>query len=196
MNIKIGIVVGIVVVAIIGLIVLSNNIQEPVMVTPEEVNNDSAVMNDVSTPQETDIPFTSPTITDLLVETTELSSLLDTVSAARLGAVFDTEGPFTVFAPNNTAFAAVPEETLSTLLQPENVESLQALLGLHVVSGTALSSDLSDGMTVTTLTGDELTVSITDDGTVTVGGATVITADIQATNGVVHIIDTVITEAS
>ena len=187
MNSKIGIVVGVIVVALIGLFVLTSNTTEPITAEP---------VTDTTPTADTNQTVTNPTIADLAVDTPELSTLLEAVIAANLGVVLDTEGPFTVFAPNNTAFSAVPEETLSNLLQPENVESLQALLGLHVVSGTALSSDLSDGMTVTTLTGDELTVSITDDGTVTVGGATVITADIQAANGVVHIIDTVITEAS
>ncbi len=195
MNTNVIIIAGVVGVALIGLFFLAGSDMEPA-VDPMDVEPGTEVTMDDTTPPAEPPPVTNPTIADLAMDTPELSTLLDAVIAADLGVVLDTEGPFTVFAPTNTAFAAVPEETLTALLQPENIDDLQALLGLHVVPGEALAGDLSDGMTVTTLTGDELTVSVDADGTVTVGGATVVTADVQAANGVVHIIDTVITEPS
>ena len=102
------------------------------------------------------------------------------------------DGPFTVFAPTNEAFAALPEGTLDTLLMDENIEQLQGILKLHVVSGDIMATDIPDGaMDVETLSGDMIEVVKSDAG-VTVGGANVVMTDIKTSNGVIHVIDSVI----
>ena len=192
-------IIGIVVIVIIGIgAVLLTNDPAPVV-----VENDPAPVEDMVTEEmdtsvptdETEVVTPEPqSIVDIALATPDLSTLTGAVEAAGLIGTLSAEGPFTVLAPNDSAFAAVPEETLTALTDPANIEDLQAVLGLHVISGITTSADLEDGMTVTTLAGEELTVSIEADGSVTIGGATVISADVMADNGVVHIIDTVITD--
>jgi uncharacterized surface protein with fasciclin (FAS1) repeats len=99
------------------------------------------------------------------------------------------EGPFTVFAPTDEAFAALPEGTVEGLLA--DTDALTAVLTYHVVPGAVMSGDLSDGMMATTVNGADITVSI-DMGTVMINDATVTTADIETSNGVIHVIDSVI----
>jgi uncharacterized surface protein with fasciclin (FAS1) repeats len=132
------------------------------------------------------------TIVELAQATPDLSTLVDAVVAADLAATLSGEGPFTVFAPTNAAFAALPEGTLEDLLRPENKDQLTSILTFHVVAGSAMSGDLADGQKITTVQGDELTVAISESGEVTINGAKVVTADIQASNGVVHVIDAVL----
>lgn len=134
---------------------------------------------------------TGPTIVDLAIETSDLSTLVDAVVAAELvDALADETVEYTVFAPTNDAFAAI-QETVDKLLLPENQADLQNVLLYHVVDSAVLSGDLTDGQTVTTLSGETLTVTI-QDGSVLINDAQVITADVEASNGVVHIIDTVL----
>ena len=99
-----------------------------------------------------------------------------------------TAGP--VVAPTNAAFEALPAGTLEDLLKPENKDQLIAILTYHVVSGKVMSTDLSDGMKAATVNGKEIT--ITTMGGAKVNGANVVTADVEASNGVVHVIDAVI----
>ena len=131
------------------------------------------------------------TIVDLAVATDSLSTLVAAVTAADLVETLSGDGPFTVFAPTNDAFAALPEGTLDDLLLPENVDQLTSILTFHVVPAAALSTDLSDGMMLETVNGEMLEVSIAD-GVVSINGATVVSADIEASNGVVHVIDRVL----
>ncbi len=130
-------------------------------------------------------------IVSLAVNTEFLSTLVAAVKAGDLVDVLQGEGPFTVFAPTNEAFASLPEGTLETLLKPENKDQLVSILTYHVVSGTVKSTDLSDGMTAPTVNGAEITVTINDAG-VMINDATVSVADIKASNGVVHVINKVI----
>ena len=132
----------------------------------------------------------TPNIVGLAVETEFLSTLVAAVQAGELVETLSGEGPFTVFAPTNDAFAALPEGTLEDLLKPENKDQLVAILTYHVVAGKVMSTDLSDGMTAATVNGAEVTIGTTDG--VTVNGANVTAADIEASNGVVHVIDAVI----
>jgi len=126
-----------------------------------------------------------------IIENSEIHNTLETaIVAAELNETLASEGPFTVFAPTDDAFGLIPEDVLETLLADPTGQLTQILLN-HVVSGTALSTDLSDGMMVTTLQGGEVSVSITD-GMVMIGNATVIVADINADNGVVHVIDAIL----
>jgi len=130
-------------------------------------------------------------IVELAAETPALSTLVKAVQAADLVEVLQSEGPFTVFAPTNEAFEALPEGALENLLKPENKDQLVKVLTYHVVPSAVLSTGLSDGMSVATVEGGNITVDISDNG-VQINDANVVSADIQATNGVVHVIDKVI----
>jgi uncharacterized surface protein with fasciclin (FAS1) repeats len=138
----------------------------------------------------------SSTIVELAVATDDLSTLVTAVTAADLVDTLSGEGPFTVFAPTNDAFAALPAGTVETLLLPENKAKLQAVLTYHVVAGKVMSSDLSNGQVVKTVQGNNLTVEIADGKVMLVDAtgakAEVVTADVEASNGVVHIINSVV----
>jgi uncharacterized surface protein with fasciclin (FAS1) repeats len=129
-------------------------------------------------------------IVALAMDTEALSTLVAAVKAAGLVETLQGDGPFTVFAPTNEAFAALPEGTLDELLKPENKDKLVSILTYHVVSGKVMSTDLSDGMKAATVNGADLTITTT--GGVKVNTANVAMADIEASNGVVHVIDAVI----
>ncbi len=125
-----------------------------------------------------------------VASTTEgFSTLVAALEAAGLVETLQGEGPFTVFAPNDDAFAALPAGLLEKLLLPENVEVLKSILTYHVVSGKVMSTDVVAG-DVATVEGSSVTLA-TDTG-VTVNGANVVLADVEASNGVIHVIDAVI----
>jgi uncharacterized surface protein with fasciclin (FAS1) repeats len=125
-----------------------------------------------------------------VASTTEgFSTLVAALEAAGLVETLQGEGPFTVFAPNDDAFAALPAGLLEKLLLPENVEVLKSILTYHVVSGAVYSTDVVAG-DVATVEGSNITLA-TDTG-VTVNGANVVLADVEASNGVIHVIDAVI----
>ena len=128
-------------------------------------------------------------IVETAVSAGSFDTLVTAVQAAGLEETLSGEGPFTVFAPTDEAFAALPEGTLDSLLADE--EALAAVLTYHVVAGEAMSGDLSDGMTIMTVQGEEVTITITD-GAVMVNDANVVTADIETSNWVIHVIDKVI----
>lgn len=132
-------------------------------------------------------------IVDTAVNAGSFTTLVAAVEAAGLVETLKGEGPFTVFAPTDEAFAALPEGTVESLLLPENIDQLTAILTYHVVAGAVMSSDLSDGMMATTVQGGDLTISLGD--AVMVNDATVTTADIVASNGVIHVVDNVIIPA-
>jgi uncharacterized surface protein with fasciclin (FAS1) repeats len=129
------------------------------------------------------------TVVDIIVNSPDHNTLETAVIAAGLAGTLSGEGPFTVFAPTDAAFAALPAGTLEAVLADN--ELLTAILTYHVVGATALSTDLSDGMTITTLNGSDVTVSINGNG-VFINDAQVIVADLVADNGVVHVIDAVL----
>lgn len=120
----------------------------------------------------------------------DFSTLVAAVVAAGLAETLSGDGPFTVFAPTNEAFAKLPEGTVDELLKPENKEKLAGILTYHVVAGKVMSKDLSDGQKAETVNGQEITVTM-EDG-VKIDTATVVTADLEASNGVIHVIDSVI----
>ncbi|MFC3881146.1 fasciclin domain-containing protein [Algoriphagus namhaensis] len=136
-------------------------------------------------------PVVSNTVVDIAVGSPDHTTLVAAVQAAELAGTLSGDGPFTVFAPTNAAFAALPEGTVEDLLKPENKDALTGVLTFHVVSGNVMSGDLSDGQVVTTLNGQTLTVSIVD-GKVSINGANVVAADLAGSNGVVHVIDAVL----
>jgi uncharacterized surface protein with fasciclin (FAS1) repeats len=128
-------------------------------------------------------------IVDIAAGNETFSTLVAAVTAAGLVDTLKGEGPFTVFAPTNEAFAALPAGTVEALLA--DIPALTAILTYHVVPGKVMSGDLAAGCAdVTTVNGAAAEVCKGD--TVTIGGATVTSADIEASNGVIHVIDAVI----
>ena len=130
-------------------------------------------------------------IVDTAVSAGQFETLVTAVKAAGLVEVLKGEGPFTVFAPTDEAFAKLPAGTVQDLLKPENKEQLVAVLTYHVVPGKIMSSDIA-GKTVEvkTVQGSELSVNATKG--VMVDNAQVIGADIETSNGVIHVIDSVV----
>ena len=123
-------------------------------------------------------------------EAGNFTTLLAAAEAAGLVETLTGEGPFTVFAPTDEAFAALPEGTVDDLMMEENRDQLMQILTLHVVPEQVMSADLTDGMTATTVEGSDLTIGT--EGGVTVNDIAVSTPDIMASNGVIHVIDGVV----
>merc|ERR1711990_1187594 len=131
-------------------------------------------------------------IVDLAASVKDLSTLVTALKAGNLTSALSGKGPFTVFAPTNEAFAKLPKATLDHLLDPKNIKELQAVLEYHVIAGAAVhAADLKEYQKVKTLEGDNVYI-IKRANTVFVDFSRVITADVGATNGVVHIIDRVL----
>jgi uncharacterized surface protein with fasciclin (FAS1) repeats len=130
-------------------------------------------------------------IVDVAAEAGTFQTLIAAVEAADLVDVLKGDGPFTVFAPTDEAFAALPEGTVESLLLPENKDQLIAVLTYHVVPELVPSSDLA-GASKEILTVQGSTVSIDGSSGVRIDGANVVTADIEASNGLIHVIDAVI----
>ena len=130
-------------------------------------------------------------IVDTAVAAGSFTTLVAAVTAAGLVETLKGPGPFTVFAPSDDAFAKLPAGTVDDLVKPENKEKLTAILTLHVLSGAVHAADIA-GKTVhpASVNGEALDVDGTDG--VTVNGAKVTSADIECTNGVIHVIDTVL----
>jgi uncharacterized surface protein with fasciclin (FAS1) repeats len=129
-------------------------------------------------------------IVDTAVGAGTFTTLVAAVEAAGLVETLKGEGPFTVFAPTDAAFAALPAGTVEDLLKPENKDKLVAILTYHVLPTKVMSTDLSEGLTAATVQGANVTITL--EGGAKVNGATISTADIEATNGVIHVIDAVI----
>ena len=134
------------------------------------------------------------TIVDVAVEAGSFNTLVAAVTAADLAETLSGEGPFTVFAPTDEAFAALPAGLVDALLLPENKDALVAVLTYHVLGAEVPSSDVATG-SVETLQGEEIELVASDDG-VTVNGANVIAVDVEASNGVIHVIDAVLVPPS
>ncbi|MEL6492676.1 MAG: fasciclin domain-containing protein [Cyanobacteria bacterium J06634_6] len=154
----------------------------------EEPIADEEVMETepVATEEVNTVEFTIAELTD---NSDSFEILAAALAAADLTETLGSEGPFTVFAPTDDAFAALPEGAVEQLLLPENKDVLIQVLTYHVVPGALMSTDLETG-NVETVEGSEVAVDIAD--TVTVNNANVVVADVEASNGVIHIIDRVI----
>ncbi len=139
-------------------------------------------------------PFTIMNIVETAVSNGSFKTLVAAVTAAELVETLSGEGPFTVFAPTDEAFAALPAGTVESLVKPENKEQLTGILTYHVVAGKVMSGDLSDGMTAATVNGTDITVRI-QDGKVHINDAEVVMADVETDNGVIHVINKVIIPA-
>jgi uncharacterized surface protein with fasciclin (FAS1) repeats len=130
-------------------------------------------------------------IVTIASEAGSFGTLVAALQAADLVGALEGPGPFTVFAPTDEAFAKLPAGTVESLLRPENKAKLQAILQYHVVPGRVLAAQARTVSSAATLQGSSLAIASTAGG-LTVGGAKVVTADIVATNGVIHVIDTVV----
>jgi uncharacterized surface protein with fasciclin (FAS1) repeats len=130
-------------------------------------------------------------IVDTAVAAGSFKTLAKALQAADLVDTLKGAGPFTVFAPTDEAFAKLPAGTLETLLKPENKPKLQRILKAHVVSGKVMATDVVKTSPAKAVSGDSLTITSRDGG-VTVNGAKVVKTDIATTNGVIHVIDSVI----
>ena len=127
-------------------------------------------------------------IVDTAAANGSFTTLVAAVEAAGLVETLKGEGPFTVFAPTDEAFAALPEGTVEGLL--EDTEALTGILTYHVVPGAVMAGDLSEGLTATTVNGQDLTFTLANGAQV--NGVNIVTTDIQTSNGVIHVIDAVL----
>jgi uncharacterized surface protein with fasciclin (FAS1) repeats len=143
------------------------------------------------TPTQNATPVASQDLVDTAVAAGAFGTLVAAVKAAGLVDTLKGAGPFTVFAPTDAAFAALPAGTVDDLLKPENKAKLAEILTYHVVAGRVMAADLAGKtMQVKSVQGGEIAVNATQG--VTVNGATVVTPDVGASNGVIHVIDAVI----
>lgn len=131
------------------------------------------------------------TIVEIAAGNGDFSTLVAAVQAAGLADTLSGEGPFTVFAPTNAAFEKLPAGTVENLLKPENRDQLVAVLTYHVVPGKVMAADVVGLQSATTVNGQSIDISV-EGGTVKIDGATVTATDIAGSNGVIHVIDSVI----
>ena len=166
----------------------------PSTAEPTAMPEPTTMLEPTATAEPTEEPA-SKTIVDIAVEDGRFTTLVAAVQAAGLAETLSGEGPFTVFAPTDDAFAALPEGTLDNLLLPENKQQLTDILLYHVVPGKVMASDVTglDGkMADTALEGKQIAIKV-DMGSVYLNETTkVIITDIEASNGVIHVIDTVL----
>lgn len=188
--------------AIAGLVVLSacgsdsNDADDAAETTEAPAATEAPAEDDMTETTEggDDMADEPGTIVDVAVANGSFETLVAAVTAADLVETLSSEGPFTVFAPTDDAFAALPEGLVDCLLLEENVDALSAILTYHVVAGEVLSTDLTDGP-VATVQGEEITVDLTDGVTLNETVA-VAAADVDASNGVIHVIDGVLVPPS
>ena len=157
--------------------------------TDETASESAVASEEAATDEMAEEATGAGTVVEIASSTDGFSTLVTAVGAADLVDTLNGEGPFTVFAPTDEAFAALPAGVLDALLLPENKDVLAKILTYHVVPGTVMAADVTDGE-VATVEGQNVTLS-TADG-VTVNGAKVVQADIVGSNGVIHVIDAVI----
>lgn len=185
---------AVVIIGVVGFFLLqSNTDSEPISI--EEIAEVEPAMDDMMADDMMAAPVADD-IVETAVATPELSTLVAAVVAADLAGTLQGPGPFTVFAPMNQAFAALPAGTVDTLLLPENIADLQAILTYHVVPGAVMAADLTDGMVVETVNGESIIINVSPAGVSINGSANVAIADIVTSNGVVHVIDAVLLPAT
>ncbi|MGI9354942.1 MAG: fasciclin domain-containing protein [Rhizobiaceae bacterium] len=132
-----------------------------------------------------------PDIVDIAASNDDFSTLVAAVSAAGLVDTLKSDGPFTVFAPNNAAFAKLPAGTVESLLEPQNKDKLTSILTYHVVAGKVMAADVVNLDRATTVNGKDVHIRVKG-GTVYVNKSKVIATDIVGSNGVIHVIDSVL----
>ena len=130
-------------------------------------------------------------IVDTAIKAGSFNTLVAAVQAAELVETLKSKGPFTVFAPTDEAFSKLDKATLESLLKPENKDQLIAILTYHVVAGKVMSTDITGNMEPATVNGSTINITL-NNGKVMINDATVISADVDTDNGVIHVIDTVL----
>lgn len=138
-----------------------------------------------------DMSMPTKNIVATAVSAGQFTTLVTALKAAGLVSALEGKGPFTVFAPTDAAFAKLPAGTVQTLLEPKNKKKLTEILTYHVVAGDVRAADVVKLTSATTLNGQSVTISV-NGGVVKVDDATVVKTDIVASNGVIHVIDTVL----
>jgi uncharacterized surface protein with fasciclin (FAS1) repeats len=151
----------------------------------------AAAVDASASSQTSSAPRAGGNIIEVATRAGQFTTLVAAINAAGLSETLNGAGPFTVFAPTDAAFAKLPAGTVESLLMPENKAKLTALLTYHVVPGRVASADLA-GVTATPATVQGGTLAVDTSSGVKVGGATVTTADVRASNGTIHVIDTVL----
>ena len=162
-------------------------------VAPEMEETVEETVEETEAVEEEVEPAPEPEAGDIVAVASEAGSFTTLVAAIEAAGLVETlqgEGPFTVFAPTDEAFAALPEGVLDALLLEENLEVLQQILTYHVVAGEVLAADVTTG-DVATVEGSTIAIEVGDQVTLN-GTATVVTTDVEASNGVIHVIDQVI----
>ena len=131
-------------------------------------------------------------IVDTAIKAGSFKTLVAAVQAAGLVDTLKGAGPFTVFAPTDEAFAKLPAGTVENLLKPENIEQLQAILTYHVVPGKVMAADAMKLSSAKSVQGSDITIALMDGKVMLNGAATVTATDIESSNGIIHVIDSVI----
>jgi uncharacterized surface protein with fasciclin (FAS1) repeats len=156
--------------------------------------SDDADTTPTTVAPDTTVPAETGDIVEVAVAAGSFTTLAAALGAANLVETLQSEGPFTVFAPTDEAFAELPEGLLKALLLPENVEILTQILLFHVVSGSTITSDLVTAGEVGMASGDAATIVIEGE-TITIAGAEIVAVDVAASNGVIHVISSVMVPA-
>jgi uncharacterized surface protein with fasciclin (FAS1) repeats len=171
-----------------GALALTATIAAPVIAQEKAVTVGGAAM------------LPSKNIVENAANSKDHTTLVAAVKAAGLVETLEGKGPFTVFAPTNSAFGKLPAGTVDTLVKPENKATLTKILTYHVVPGKLAAADLTDGMKLKTAGGQELTVKKADGKVMIIdakgGSSTVTVANVNQSNGVIHVVDTVLMPAS
>jgi len=168
------------------------NDAEVVITDIETSNGVIHVIDSVILPPADEETMMEETIVDIAVADGRFTTLVAAVTAAELADTLNGEGPFTVFAPTDDAFAALPEGTVENLLLPENKQALTDILLYHVVSGKVLAADVVGLTSAPAVLGDEITITVKDGNVYLNDTIQVIITDIEASNGVIHVIDGVL----
>ncbi|HSG45040.1 MAG TPA: fasciclin domain-containing protein [Anaerolineales bacterium] len=164
-----------------------------VIITDIETSNGVIhVIDSVILPPSEEEAMMEKTIVDIAVEDGRFNTLVAAVTAAELAETLSDEGPFTVFAPTDDAFAALPEGTVESLLLPENKQALTDILLYHVVSGKVMAADVVGLESAPTVLGQDITITVSDGNVFLNETIQVIITDIEASNGVIHVIDAVL----
>ena len=166
-------------------------------------NTDMTEGTEVDTTATMEVPVATPNIVEVASANDNFTTLVAAVTAANLGETLSGDGPFTVFAPTNDAFAKLPAGTVDMLLKPENIDKLKSILTYHVISGKFDAATVIEAIktsnnkyTVTTVQGAKIDLSLKDDKVMltdaTGAMATVVMPDVAASNGIIHAIDAVV----
>jgi uncharacterized surface protein with fasciclin (FAS1) repeats len=189
-------VIGLVLLIAVGGILFFNANQQPAMEEGEQMMSDTMVdeemqVNDDQMEEMDQMEMTDETntIVDIAVSNPDFSTLVTALQEAELVEALAGEGPFTVFAPTNEAFAKIPEATLNEILADK--EQLTQILTYHVVSGKVMAADVVNLSAATTLQGGDVAIEVMGNS-VMINNANVVQTDIEASNGVIHVIDTVL----